>query len=68
MGASEIPARLGHPPSPDRLMGFAAVAVEAGWYAVAQLGRTTLDLGFYVVNSRGISTAVSAAVAPGFKY
>lgn len=49
-------------------MGFAAVAVEASWYAVAQLGRTTLDLGLYVVNSRGVSTAVSAAVAPGFEY
>lgn len=49
-------------------MGFAAVAVKAGWYAVAQFGRTTLDLGLYVVNSCGVSPAVGAAVAPGFKY
>ena len=68
MGASEIPGSLGHPPGPHRLVSFTAVTVEAGRNAVAQFGWTSLDLGFYVVNGRGVSSAVGTAVAPGFEY
>ena len=46
-------------------MGFAYVAVKAGWYAVAHAGRTTLGLRPYVVDGGGVSSAVGAGVIPG---
>lgn len=45
-------------------MGFADVAVEAGWNAVAEIGGTTLGLWPYVVDGGGVSPAVSAGVLP----
>ena len=48
-------------------MGFAAVAVEAGWHAVAELSRTTPYLWTDVVDGCGIGTAVSARVMPSLK-
>ena len=48
-------------------MGFVAVAVEAGRYAITQFGRTTFDLGSYVVDGSGVGSAVGTAVIPSLK-
>ena len=55
---------LRHPPDPHWGVGFADVAVQAGGHTVVAGCGTALGLRSYVVNGGGVSSAVSALVAP----
>ena len=64
MSSEEVPEGLLDPPEPDRRVGLVGIAAQASWHAVAERSRTTVSLGFYVVDRGGVVPAVGAGVVP----
>jgi hypothetical protein len=63
----EVPEGLLDPPEPDRRVRLVGIAAQASWHAIAKCGRTTVSLGFYVVDRGGVVPAVGAGVVPSGK-